>query len=61
MKGYCDCGKEIDETEFTQWGSCFDCYEKKNTIVVGGEAWERYFRSKPKPLNPDESKRYWEF
>ena len=29
MKGYCKCGKEIDETEFTQFGSCVDCFKIK--------------------------------
>lgn len=25
MKGYCECGTEIDEVEFTQFGSCRKC------------------------------------
>lgn len=25
MKGYCKCGKEIDETEFTRFDSCREC------------------------------------
>lgn len=25
MKGYCKCGKEIDEVEFTEFGSCREC------------------------------------
>lgn len=25
MKGYCKCGKVIDEVEFTKFGSCREC------------------------------------
>lgn len=25
MKGYCDCGNVIDETEYTQFGNCKVC------------------------------------
>lgn len=35
MKGYCGCGKEIDEVEFTQFGMCFECCTKKTY-------WEAY-------------------
>lgn len=33
MKGYCTCGTEIDEVQFTQFGKCEKCYmedEEKN-------------------------------
>lgn len=32
MKGYCKCGKVIDEIEFTQFGMCVECFKevKKN-------------------------------
>jgi len=26
MKGYCKCGSEIDEIEFTELGMCLECY-----------------------------------
>ena len=26
MKGYCKCGVEIDEVEFTELGMCLACY-----------------------------------
>lgn len=28
MKGYCKCGKEIDEITYTQFGCCDDCSDK---------------------------------
>ena len=27
MKGYCTCGKVIDEAEYTELGMCEDCFE----------------------------------
>jgi len=29
MKGYCKCGKEIDETVFTEFGFCKECNIKE--------------------------------
>jgi len=30
MKGYCPiCNKDMDEVEFTQFGMCRKCFEKK--------------------------------
>ena len=26
MKGYCTCGAEMDEVQFTQFGKCEKCY-----------------------------------
>jgi len=28
MKGYCKCGTEIDETGWTQFGMCYECWVK---------------------------------
>ena len=42
MKGYCECGKVIDEVEFTQFGMCKDCRTKTITIPIleGDELWD---------------------
>ena len=32
MKGYCKCGKVIDEVEFSQFGMCIECYKKRRDI-----------------------------
>ena len=38
MKGYCKCGKEIDEVEFTQFdGMCEECYSIINDYWRGYE------------------------
>lgn len=31
MKGYCKCGKVIDEVEFTQFSMCESCWDAYNT------------------------------
>ena len=28
MKGYCSCGKIIDEVEYSQFGICIYCWQK---------------------------------
>lgn len=33
MKGYCICGQVIDEVEFTQFGMCEKCYNKKQIKI----------------------------
>ncbi len=35
MKGYCKCGKEIDEVEFTQFGSCVECFKIQEFKNIG--------------------------
>lgn len=59
-KGFCRCGAVMDETEATSHGVCDKCFEK-GFHKIGGEAWERYFRSKPKKLTPEESRQFWNF
>ena len=34
MKGYCKCGKVIDEVEFSQFGMCSVCYRKKDKVFL---------------------------
>lgn len=34
MKGYCKCGKVIDEVEFTQFGMCEVCYKRNRVILL---------------------------
>ena len=34
MKGYCNCRKEIDEVEYTQFGMCAECYMKSKTSNI---------------------------
>lgn len=35
MKGYCKCGKEIDETEFIQFSMCQECWIIQNAYNKG--------------------------
>jgi len=35
MKGYCKCGKEIDEIEYTQFGMCEKCVDEEGCPECG--------------------------